>query len=150
MKTFLRFSENFARFLGSFCLIALLFLTFMLEVFALPGLPDKSSLIDWNTIFILLIWLLILLLLYLFVTRSLIINLLLIPIIYLWGTMLFTQLYTQFKSSYTIMHILTSVIGVSVYLIGFIITIFRNRVVFFKWCVKKESLTVLSLFKQEI
>lgn len=139
MKTFLRFLENSARFLGSFCIIALLFFTLILEIVILPDIPGESSAIDWSTFFILLIWLLILLLLYLLVTRSLIINLLLIPIIYLWGTMLFTQLFTQFKSSYTIMDILTSVVGVSVCLIGFIVTILRNKALFFKWRFKKGS-----------
>ena len=133
MKTFLRLLENSARFLGSFCIIALLFFTFILEIVILPDIAGESSAIDWSTFFILLIWLLILLLLYLLVTRSLIINLLLIPIIYLWGTMLFRQ----FKSSYTIMDILTSVVGVSVCLIGFIVIILRNKALFFKWRFKK-------------
>lgn len=135
MKTFLRFLESLARILGSFCLIALLFFTSIIEAVILPDIPGESSPIDWDTFFILLIWLLILLLLYLLVTRSLIINLLLIPIIHLWGILLFAQ----FRSPNTIIDILTSATGLIVCLIGFIVTLLRNRALFFKWRVKKES-----------
>lgn len=128
MKTFRRFSECLARILGGFCLITLLFFTFIFEAVILPDIPGESSPIDWNTFFILLIWLLILLLLYLLVTQSLVINFLLIPIIYLWGILLFAQ----FRSPNTIIDILTLATGLIICLIGFIVTLLRHRALLFK------------------
>ena len=85
MKKFQKYLLMFIRILGSLGLIMLLFFTFCLEVFLLPDIKGEPSLVDWQTFFVLLGWIVALLLLYLWIAKSLIINLLLIPMGGLWG-----------------------------------------------------------------
>lgn len=133
MKKFQKYLLMFIRILGSLGLIMLLFFTFCLEVFLLPDIKGEPSLVDWQTFFVLLGWIVALLLLYLWIAKSLIINLLLIPIGGLWGRMLYAQLNS---GDSTIQELLLTNTGLIVCLIGFVFIIIKNREQCFKWCNK--------------
>lgn len=130
MKKFQKYLLMFIRILGSLGLIMLLFFTFCLEVFLLPDIKGEPSLVDWQTFFVLLGWIVALLLLYLWIAKSLIINLLLIPMGGLWGRMLYAQLNS---GDSTIQELLLTNTGLIVCLIGFVFTIIKNREQCFKW-----------------
>lgn len=130
MKKFQKYLLMFIRILGSLGLIMLLFFTFCLEVFLLPDIKGEPSLVDWQTFFVLLGWIVALLLLYLWIAKSLIINLLLIPMGGLWGRMLYAQLNS---GDSTIQELLLTNTGLIVCLIGFVFIIIKNREQCFKW-----------------
>lgn len=130
MKKFQKYLLMFIRILGSLGLIMLLFFTFCLEVFLLPDIKGEPSLVDWQTFFVLLGWIVTLLLLYLWIAKSLIINLLLIPMGGLWGRMLYAQLNS---GDSTIQELLLTNTGLIVCLIGFVFIIIKNREQCFKW-----------------
>lgn len=130
MKKFQKYLLMFIRILGSLGLIMLLFFTFCLEVFLLPDIKGEPSLVDWQTFFVLLGWIVALLLLYLWIAKSLIIDLLLIPMGGLWGRMLYAQLNS---GDSTIQELLLTNTGLIVCLIGFVFIIIKNREQCFKW-----------------
>lgn len=130
MKKFQKYLLMFISILGSLGLIMLLFFTFCLEVFLLPDIKGEPSLVDWQTFFVLLGWIVALLLLYLWIAKSLIINLLLIPMGGLWGRMLYAQLNS---GDSTIQELLLTNTGLIVCLIGFVFIIIKNREQCFKW-----------------
>ena len=130
MKKFQKYLLMFISILGSLGLIMLLFFTFCLEVFLLPDIKGEPSLVDWQTFFVLLGWIVALLLLYLWIAKSLIIDLLLIPMGGLWWRMLYAQLNS---GDSTIQELLLTNTGLIVCLIGFVFIIIKNREQCFKW-----------------
>lgn len=81
--------KNILRGIGTFLIVVLLFFSLMLAVFLGPDIVGEPSLVDGQTFLGWTIWMAILLISYLLLTRSFILNLLMIPLLHLWTFYLF-------------------------------------------------------------